>query len=180
MKPPEYLKRPYSRCFIPVDYGYHAYILEFPGCLAIGNSFEDAATSLESNAIHWIAAALDLGQDIPDPVQEYWGTQEKILELERLTRMQEGYFTEMVARGNRIEKLEAIMKSTEEKGTPTITVVILINGNPIMARSATKTFEKITNGAIYHCDTGRIIIHKSEDGNVALAIKLLGTIKENP
>jgi hypothetical protein len=39
---------------------------------------------------------------------------EKILELERLTRMQEGYFTEMVARGNRIEELESIMKSLEK------------------------------------------------------------------
>jgi predicted RNase H-like HicB family nuclease len=178
MKPHEYLKRPYSRCFIPVGDEYHAYILEFPGCLAIGNSFEDAATNLESNAIRWIAAALESGQDIPDPVQEYWDAQERITELERLTRMQEGYFTEMVARGNRIEELEAIMKSTEEKGTPTITVAILINGNPIMARSATKTFEKITNGIVYHCDTGERILHKPEDGNVTLAIKMLRTIKE--
>jgi hypothetical protein len=60
-----------------------------------------------------------------------------------------------------------------------ISVVILINGSPIMARSATNTLKETPDGSnIYKCDTGDQIIHKRSDGAVKLAIKLLKTIKE--
>jgi len=60
-----------------------------------------------------------------------------------------------------------------------ITVAILINGNPIMARSATNTLKETPDGShIYICDTGQQIIHRRADGAVRLAEKLLKTFKE--
>lgn len=54
-----------------------------------------------------------------------------------------------------------------------ITVAILINGQPIMARSATN----IGNNK-YSVDDGSVIEHDADAGAVPLAIKLLQTIKE--
>ena len=63
-----------------------------------------------------------------------------------------------------------------------ITVAILINGQPIMARSARNTgFTRPCKGdwkTIYNCDDGSQVLHNPEDGAVALAIKMLRTIKE--
>ena len=60
-----------------------------------------------------------------------------------------------------------------------ITVAILINGHPIMARSAVNTGRTTTKGrAIYRVDTGEEVVHTREDGAVPLAIQLLKTIKE--
>lgn len=60
-----------------------------------------------------------------------------------------------------------------------ITVAILINGQPIMARSATNTGEQVDKGRmVYRVDTGELIYHNPEDGAVALAMMLLKTIKE--
>lgn len=73
MTPEEYLKRPYSRCFVPVDGGFHSYIREFPGCLAIGSRLDEAYINLEEAAKEWIAAALDLGQEILEPRQSRLG-----------------------------------------------------------------------------------------------------------
>jgi hypothetical protein len=61
-----------------------------------------------------------------------------------------------------------------------ISVVILINGYPVMARSAfrlTDNGEKKEND--YQLDTGEIIKHIPSDGAVPLCKKLLDTIKEN-
>lgn len=63
-----YLQRPYARIVIPDEKGgYHAEILEFPGCYAQGGSLEEAYKSLEEAAEAWIEACLDKGQTIPDP-----------------------------------------------------------------------------------------------------------------
>ena len=60
-----------------------------------------------------------------------------------------------------------------------ITVAILINGQPIMARSAVNTGSVDRSGStVYKVDTGEIVRHKREDGAVPLAIQLLKTIKE--
>jgi hypothetical protein len=60
-----------------------------------------------------------------------------------------------------------------------ITVAILINGNPLMARSVTNTLEETPDGSVvYLCDTGEKIIHKRDAGAVELAIKMLRTIRE--
>lgn len=61
-----------------------------------------------------------------------------------------------------------------------LSVAILINGRPIMARSAVNTTRPgDTPGTIaYRVDDGSTIDHDPKDGAVALAIKLLGTIRE--
>ena len=62
-----------------------------------------------------------------------------------------------------------------------ITVAILINGNPIMARSA----HRIADGdkdenkpATYKLDSGKIVKHFPDDGAVTLAKKLLDDIED--
>ncbi len=60
-----------------------------------------------------------------------------------------------------------------------ITVAILINGEPILTRSAVNTGK--TNGhgeTVYEVDTGTRVYHAREDGAVALAHKLLDTIHD--
>lgn len=59
-----------------------------------------------------------------------------------------------------------------------ITVAVLINGQPIFCRSATRQEEKINKENTYKLDTGEIITHKYNDGAVQLAKKMLDTIKE--
>lgn len=70
-KPEEYLKEPYSRVLIPDEESgtYTAVILEFPGCIAQGDTPQDAYDHLEDAAKEWIEAALALKQDIPSPSQ---------------------------------------------------------------------------------------------------------------
>jgi predicted RNase H-like HicB family nuclease len=67
----KYLKEPYSRILIPDEESgtYTAVILEFPGCIAQGNTPQEAYEHLEDAAKDWIAAALDLKQEIPSPSQ---------------------------------------------------------------------------------------------------------------
>jgi len=69
--PEEYLKEPYSRVLIPDEESgtYTAVILEFPGCIAQGDTPQEAYEHLENAAKYWIEAALDLNQEIPSPSQ---------------------------------------------------------------------------------------------------------------
>jgi hypothetical protein len=60
-----------------------------------------------------------------------------------------------------------------------ISVVILVNGYPIMARSAfriTDNGEKKEND--YQIDTGEVIHHVPNNGAIPLCKKMLDTIKE--
>ena len=67
----KYLKEPYSRVLIPDEESgtYTAVILEFPGCIAQGDTPQEAYEHLEDAAKDWIEAALDLKQEIPSPSQ---------------------------------------------------------------------------------------------------------------
>lgn len=66
--PRDYLQQPYARIVIPVEDGsFHAEILEFPGCYAEGSTLDDAYDNLESAAASWIQAAIEQGQEIPEP-----------------------------------------------------------------------------------------------------------------
>ena len=68
MLPSEYLRQPYARIVIPTgDGGYHAEILEFPGCFAQGETPGEAYRNLESAAIGWVEACLSQGQEVPSP-----------------------------------------------------------------------------------------------------------------
>lgn len=58
-----------------------------------------------------------------------------------------------------------------------LTVSILINGHPIFTRSAVNRLKETGH---YISDDGRYIKHDPEDGAVALAIKLLQTIEDDP
>lgn len=58
-----------------------------------------------------------------------------------------------------------------------ITVAILINGQPIMARSAVRVETKGKHG-YYKLDDGQVIQHQISTGAAKLAIKMLKTIKE--
>lgn len=62
-----------------------------------------------------------------------------------------------------------------------ITVAILINGNPIVARNAINQARTNEKGeTAYKTDSGDIIWHHRDDGAVALAHKLLDTIRNDP
>lgn len=70
--PRDYLKEPYSRILTPDDETgtYTAEIREFPGCVAQGDTIEEAYKNLEVAAESWIEVSLGMGQEIPTPVQE--------------------------------------------------------------------------------------------------------------
>ena len=59
-----------------------------------------------------------------------------------------------------------------------ITVSILINGEPIYARSAVNITKGKSDKSEYKCDDGTIIEHKRTEGAVMLAKKMLDTIQE--
>jgi len=72
IKAKKLLERPYVRALIPDPDSktYTAMILEFPGCIAQGDSPEEAYARLEEAAIGWLEAAISLGQEIPRPNEE--------------------------------------------------------------------------------------------------------------
>lgn len=60
-----------------------------------------------------------------------------------------------------------------------ISVAIMINGNPIMARSTVNKGNKLgSEVCVYEVDDGTIVYHNPDDGVVQLAKLLLDTIKE--
>lgn len=61
-----------------------------------------------------------------------------------------------------------------------ISVAIMINGNPIMARSAVNKGREEENSGYteYLIDDGSRLLHKQNDGAVVLAKMMLDTIKE--
>ena len=72
MNPNEILKKPYARILVPDPTGgFFAEILEFPGCFAEGDTSGDAYEQLEKAAESWIEAALELGQEIPEPLSSH-------------------------------------------------------------------------------------------------------------
>lgn len=68
MKPKDYLRQPYTRAVIPDEGGgYHAAVLEFPGCFAQGETVSQTYKELEGAAEAWIDARLSQGQEVPEP-----------------------------------------------------------------------------------------------------------------
>ena len=63
-----------------------------------------------------------------------------------------------------------------------ISVMILINGNPIIGRSAVRKKDEIglkENLSEYKLDCGTKVLHNPNDGAIPLAIKMLKAIKVN-
>ena len=71
MGPAEYLKRPYQRCVVPdSDGSFRGEIVEFPGCIATGETGADGLTNLEEVAVSWLETAIAKGLRIPEPMEE--------------------------------------------------------------------------------------------------------------
>jgi|ERR1700733_14375829 antitoxin HicB len=69
MDPTEILRRPYARVLTPEPNGqYTAEIMEFPGCVAYGDSAVEALKNLDEVSTEWVRASLEQGQDIPEPM----------------------------------------------------------------------------------------------------------------
>ena len=69
MEPHDLLMKPYARIVVPeTDGSFTAGIVEFPGCVATGETAADALTNVEEVAIDWISATLEQGQGIPEPL----------------------------------------------------------------------------------------------------------------
>lgn len=68
LAPAEYLKLPYMQVIVPEDDGtFRAEVLEFQGCIATGDTREQALASLQDVAESWIESMLATGQEIPPP-----------------------------------------------------------------------------------------------------------------
>ena len=67
--PKEILKAPYSRVVTPQDNGtFMGEILEFHGCIAQGNTPEEALLILEEMAQDWIRISQERKKPIPEPL----------------------------------------------------------------------------------------------------------------
>jgi predicted HicB family RNase H-like nuclease len=70
MTPTEYLKKPYGRVVVPESDGtFRAEIVEFPGCIAVGETSAEALSNLEDVAASWLQAVLSKGQRVPPPIE---------------------------------------------------------------------------------------------------------------
>jgi antitoxin HicB len=71
MVPADYLKRPYGRTVVPEPDGtFRAEIIEFPGCIATGDTAPEALANLEDVASSWLEATIEKGQRVPDPIDD--------------------------------------------------------------------------------------------------------------
>jgi antitoxin HicB len=67
-----HLAKPYSFCFVrESDGGFAAYVREFPGCYSQGESLEQAYYNLLDAAMNWLMAVIELGQEIPEPLESF-------------------------------------------------------------------------------------------------------------
>ena len=65
-----YLRQPYTRTIIPeTDGTFQGEIMEFPGCIATGDTPAETFSALEDVACSWLEAALEHNQPIPEPVE---------------------------------------------------------------------------------------------------------------
>lgn len=66
----DYLKMPYGRHVVPESDGtFRAEIIEFPGCIAVGDTAAEALGNLENVAASWLEATIARGQHIPEPTE---------------------------------------------------------------------------------------------------------------
>lgn len=83
------LQRPYTRSVKRDETGaYVATIREFMGCIADGDTVAQAMERLESAAESWLAAAIAMGQDIPEPMPEFEASGKFALRLPRSMHQQ--------------------------------------------------------------------------------------------
>ena len=49
------------------DYSFIAEVPELPGCIADGNSYQEALANAEIIINEWIETAMELGKEVPKP-----------------------------------------------------------------------------------------------------------------
>ena len=63
------LEKPYARILVREPDGrFTAEIMEFPGCIAVGDNEQEALRKLDEVAIDWVDATLEQGQEVPEPM----------------------------------------------------------------------------------------------------------------
>src|SRR5271166_2311486 len=69
-KADQILRQPYARVILPESDGtFRGEIMEFPGCIATGETAAETFVALEDVARSWLLATLERGQNIPLPVE---------------------------------------------------------------------------------------------------------------
>lgn len=64
-----YMAQPYARIIIPeLDGSFRGEVMEFPGCIALGDTPSEALQNLEEVAVDWVVSALERNQSIPPPL----------------------------------------------------------------------------------------------------------------
>ena len=88
----EYLAKPYGRNVVPEPDGtYRAEIIEFPGCIAAGDTAAEALARLENVAQSWLEAALEKKQRIPEPIESAAFSGKLVLRLAKSLHKQAVY-----------------------------------------------------------------------------------------
>src|SRR5262245_53128263 len=76
----EILKRPYGRTVMPEPDGtFRAEIIEFPGCIATGDTAVEALERLGNVAASWLEVMLSKNQTIPEPIENIEGFSGKLV-----------------------------------------------------------------------------------------------------
>lgn len=82
--PAEYFNLPYSRVVVPEEDGtFRAEILEFPGCIAIGDTEADALTALKDVALSWLESVVAAGKAVPQPMENIQYSGKLVLRMPR-------------------------------------------------------------------------------------------------
>lgn len=88
----EFLKRPYGRIVVPESDGsFRAEIIEFPGCIAVGDTGALALANLENVALSWLEATLAKGQHVPEPTETVGFSGKLVLRLQKSLHKKAAY-----------------------------------------------------------------------------------------
>lgn len=90
--PSEYLAKPYGRNVVPEPDGtFRAEIIEFPGCIAAGDTAAEALARLEDVATSWLEAVLEKKQRIPEPIESAAFSGKLVLRMAKSLHKQAAY-----------------------------------------------------------------------------------------
>lgn len=112
-----YLKEPYARLVIPeTDGTFRGEILEFPGCIATGDTSAEALGSLEDVASAWLQSALANNQPIPPTARGLSGASANAGSDGDLSVLLRGNRLEITADVDRagLERLKEVLGKYEE------------------------------------------------------------------
>lgn len=70
------LARPYHWVIVPEGAAFSAFIAEFQGCYAMGDTPGEALENLGSAAQGWLQAVIEMKQPVPEPFE--WGWAHKL------------------------------------------------------------------------------------------------------